>query len=462
MKQSIGKKLTWILCFLGIFMILICMANISALKYIQGYNNAILQDVKKMEAADQETMDDFLFNSDRIQIRIEGTYKFDMMLVVAVIVVMAAIMLIAKKTIINAAKSAGRQMQEIVDGLASDQGDLTKRVNIRSRDEIGQLADGINNFVSILQKLIVKLKQESVNMNASINSATEQIDESNQHVMGISAVMQEMAASMQEVSATMESLTKVSSDNLENVQKISVNAEEQSTEVMEIKEHALQMQNQAGTSRSKVSEVVSSLKGEMEAAVTECNNVKKVVELTENILNIAGQTNLLALNASIEAARAGEAGRGFAVVADEIRVLADECRDAANDIQGISDVVVHAVDGLCNNSYAMMKFVTTDVMQDYDTFVSVTAAYADEAAGISGTFLDFQTKASDMEISIRNMNDGIRDISSTIEECTRGIAQAAEGTVELASAMSQIKEGADGNKQISDRLMTETEKFQKI
>lgn len=367
-----------------------------------------------------------------------------------------------KKTIINAARSAGQQVQEIVEGLTADNGDLTKRINIHSNDEIGQLANGFNNFVAALQKLIVKLKQESVNMDVSINTATKQIDESNQHVMSISAVMQELAASMEEVSATMDSLNRTSSENLKSVQVISTDAQEQSTEVMNIKEHALQMQETADSSRGRVSAVVEDLQGQIEAAVKECYNVTRVVELTENILKIAGQTNLLALNASIEAARAGEAGRGFAVVADEIRQLADECRDTANDIQGVSDVVVHAVDGLCKDSYKMMQFVSDDIMADYDKFVSITASYAEDAEDISSTFLDFKTKASGMEESIRNMNEQIGNVTVTIEECTKGIGQAAEGTTELANAMGQIKEESDDNREIVERLVAETEKFHKI
>ena len=467
MKHSIGKKLLIILGFLGVMLILICFANISALNYIAGFNEAILKDVDTLwkesgQSASQELMDDFTTNGNRIILRIDGTYKFNVALIVVIILLMAAILIIAKKTISNQAKSAGMQMQSMVDDLAANKGDLTKRVTIKSRDEIGQLAAGINNFVTALQKLIVKIRQEAVNMDESIHSTTGRIDKSNQNVMNISAVMEELSASMEEVSVTMGVLNDTSFSNLESISRISREAEEHNNEAKGIKEHALQLKTEADDSRSKVKDSIEGMTNKLEEAVKECNNVSKVVELTENILNIAGQTNLLALNASIEAARAGEAGKGFAVVADEIRNLADECRVTANDIQSISDVVVQAVDGLSKNSYEMMNFVAEDIMKDYDSFVATAVRYANDAENISSTFLDFETKASDMAETIRKMNSGINDVTVTIEECAKGVSQAAEGTTELADAMHEIMQDSEYNRDISERLMEETERFKKI
>lgn len=467
MKYSIGKKLTWILCFLGMVLLLICVANISALNYIKGYNTSILNDMnmlieKEEGIVPEKILNDFHLNSSKIVTRIDGTFVFDAGLCVLIVLVMAVIMLIARKTIVSEARSAGRQMQEMVEGLAASNGDLTKRVIIRSRDEIGQLADGINNFVSALQSLIVRLKGEARNMDVSISSTAKQIDKSNQHIMEISTVMEELAASMQEVAASMERLTEVSSDNLERIMVIGSSSAEYNARTQKIKEHALLVQKNADSSRSNVTDVVSGLKGQMDGAFEECKNVEKVVELTQNILNIAGQTNLLALNASIEAARAGEAGKGFAVVADEVSKLAAECRDTAGDIQSISDIVVHAVERLSRNSHDVMEFVSGNIIEDYDKFVAVTSDYASDAAAISSTFLEFSTQASGMVDSIRNMNDGIRDVTVTIEECANGISQSSEKTAGLKDAMNLIMEESKGNKQISKRLMMETEKFKKI
>ena len=92
--------------------------------------------------------------------------------------------------------------------------------------------------------------------------------------------------------------------------------------------------------------VMNAIRQKLSDAVAESHNVKQINELTGNILSVASQTNLLALNASIEAARAGEAGRGFAVVADEIRILADDSRNTANNIQTVSNLVISAVESL--------------------------------------------------------------------------------------------------------------------
>ena len=469
MRKSIGKKVIAMLSLLGIMLLLVCVSNMSAMKFIRGYNEEISQNIDELQKAvasgdtalAEEIETSLIMNGNHISFRIDGTYIFDVVLIVVILITMAIIIIIALKTIAGPAKSADKQLGQIVEDIQLDRIDLTKRIQVRSKDEIGQLVDGINVFMKSLQELIQKLQLESDNMEISVNSTAEQIENSNNNVMNVSSVMEELAASMQEISATMEQLAMASSDNLQGVKDISESANDGNVMVSDIKVRAGAMHKQTKESRANAVVVLKDIGDKLNVALDDSQNVKKIDELTDNILSIASQTNLLALNASIEAARAGEAGKGFAVVADEIRQLADSSRDTASDIQNISGLVMEAVGRLSDYAQKMLGFIGEDIIRDYDTFENIVSQYEQDADTISEIFNEFARKASNMTNTMQQMSDGIRDISATVEEGANGITHAAGDTSALADSIARIKEESDNNKRVCENLKTEVSRFEK-
>lgn len=470
MRKSIGKKVIAMVLFLGVFLLLVCALNMSALNFIAQYNNEILQGFESYgqaaqsgdEAMVQKTTETLAQSMNHITLRISGTQTFDKVLIILIILIMANTIFIALKSIATPAKSADRQLQDIVSGITANHGDLTKRIEVHSEDEIGQLVNGINGFIVALQELMKKLQQESANMESSVNSITKKVDSSNNNVTNVSSVMEELAASMEEISATLTQLAESGRDNLEEVQNISQSADEGNNIVSDIKGRAGAMHKQTVDSKKNTTDMLRDIGTKLETAVEESQSVKKIDELTGNILSIASQTNLLALNASIEAARAGEAGKGFAVVAEEIRQLADNSRDTANDIQNISGLVTQAVQRLSDNARNMLQFIGEDIVKDYDKFVEVVRQYEEDADTMSHIFNQFAAKASNMTENMQRMSNGIRDISATVEEGAKGITQAAEDTSTLADAISQIKDEVTDNKRISENLKAEVSRFEKV
>ena len=126
--------------------------------------------------------------------------------------------------------------------------------------------------------------------------------------------------------------------------------------VSEIRNKAQSFRTEAVNSKKNTVGMMTSNSELLEVAIENSRSVEKINSLTSEILSISSQTNLLALNASIEAARAGDAGKGFSVVADEIRVLADNSRDTANNIQHISVAVTQAVEELARDANEMLNF----------------------------------------------------------------------------------------------------------
>ena len=467
MKKSIGAKITAMLVYLGIILILACVLNMSALSYIRGFNNDIQKattDIQQLvqngEASNISQAEGELDNAiHRITLRIEGTYTFDIILMIFILLNIGLTIVVARWSIIQPVKSADDQLREIIRGIEENHIDLTKRIKIRSQDEIGQMVDGINLFMESLQDLVRKLQAESDNMAFSVKNTSEEVDNSNSNVMGVSSIVEELAASMEEISATMEQLSEASEDNLQGAKNISDSAENGSEVVVEIKERASKMHAQTVENRKATIDMMREIGDLLGAAVKDSQSVKQIDELTNNILSIASQTNLLALNASIEAARAGEAGKGFAVVAEEIRQLADSSRVTANDIQNISAYVMEAVERLSTNAENMLKFIGDDVIKDYDDFMEVVEQYEKDADAMSVFFNDFAAKASDMTDTLKNMSSNISSVSVTVEEGANGLSNAAGDTSALVESVGRIKSEMEDNKRIYENLKTEVDRF---
>ena len=470
MRKSIGKKIAAWITLLGVFMILICVLDLGALNKINQYKAGIVQNVETIktagsggDAADltavQENTDYLL---ERIGIRIEGTELFNIILIIVAIVIYVVILIVVRQTITKPAQDASRHLGEMVDKIEKDEGDLTQRLAVRSKDEIGQMANGVNEFIAQLQGLMLKVQEESANILQSVSEVSSQVSDSNQSALSISSAMEELAASMEEISATVEHIAAGTTEILGSIQDISTRADNGAETIASIKGHAEELHTQTIDSKEKTTAIFEEISRVLNASVEESKNVEKINELTGNILDIASQTNLLALNASIEAARAGEAGKGFAVVADEIRNLADNSRDTANDIQNISNMVTGAVDALAGNAEKMIQFISEHVMKDYDGFVDVADQYQNDADEMNLILMDFAKKASTIANTMTEMDSGIRNISITVDESANAVTQVANDTATLVNAMSQIQTETDHNQDISVKLGNEVKRFKQV
>ena len=398
----------------------------------------------------------------KIDKKIFNTYLFNVIMIVVFILMVGATFLIVVRTIASPAKRASGHLNQIVEKIEKDEGDLTERITVKTQDEVGQLVSGVNGFIEQLQSLMKKLKGESARMMESADTITDRVNISNENVNSVSAAMEQLAASMEEVSASLEQITEGSNDIYEKVQAMAGRAGNGAELVEQIKIRAQTIRKAAVGSKAAASEMIEQIRTMLEQAVQDSKSVGRINELTGDILDISSQTNLLALNASIEAARAGDAGKGFAVGAGEIRVLADNSRDAANNIQSISNMVTAAVEKLAQNAENMLEFIDENVMKDYDGFVDVANNYHHDAEDVDAILTEFASGTAEMQVTMQRINVGINDIATTVDESAKGVSNVAENTGSLVEAMAHIQKETQNSQSISRELCGEVERFKKV
>ena len=346
--------------------------------------------------------------------------------------------LVARWAIIMPIKRTTRELNKIIKSIEEEQGDLSLRISVKSKDEIGMLVRGINRFLDILDQIIGNMIDSCGQMAVAQERVRESIHITNANAQNTSATTEELAAGMKNVTDNMEKVgdeTRKVHLSSENMMK---QAKEGSDYAGEIRERAKGLQDKARESKEEAGNMLTQIGSAVNHSISDTKQIDKITELTEDILGVASQTNLLALNASIEAARAGEAGKGFAVVAEEIRHLADDSKQTANRIQSISEKVVTSVARLSGEAERMLQFVGGKVMEDYDVLEHTGKQYFTDAATLH-EIMENITQASDalgytME-RVAQTNEGIM---LTVNESAEGISNVVENTAGVADGMKEI------------------------
>ncbi|TAM85061.1 MAG: HAMP domain-containing protein [Candidimonas sp.] len=276
--------------------------------------------------------------------------------------------------------------------------DFSSAIEVRGRDEIGQLLRALGSMVAGLSAAISEVRSGT----DAIAAAAAQISTGNED---LSSRTEEQASSLAQTAATMEEMTATVRQSAENTDRAATLAQTATKTV--------------GEGKAIVAELVSTM-SEIEA------KSKQVGDIVGTIDSIAFQTNILALNAAVEAARAGEQGRGFAVVASEVRALAQRSAAAAKEIKALIDASVGVTDKgneRAQHAGAKMRDIVADIQHVTDIMGEISAASREQTTGIE-----------EINTAVAQMDDVTRQNASLVER------SAASGTSlkDQASALARL------------------------
>ena len=308
-----------------------------------------------------------------------------------------------------------RPLQEAVDVAdAVAKGDLTRNIEVQSRDEVGKLLQALRDMNDSLTGIVGEMR----NATDSITTASQEIAAGN---ADLSQRTEEQASSLEETASSMEELTSTVRQNAENARQA----------------------NQLATSASDIAVQGGKVVGDVVHTMASISDSsKKIVDIISVIDSIAFQTNILALNAAVEAARAGEQGRGFAVVAGEVRNLAQRSAGAAKEIKALIDDSVSKVDvgaKQVDQAGATMTEIVQAVKRVTDIMSEIAAASNEQSAGID-----------QVNQAIAQMDQVTQQNAALVEEAAAAAESMEEQALNLKQAMSVFKLNGRAHKNAED------------
>lgn len=310
----------------------------------------------------------------------------------------------------------------IVD-LAQGNADLTQRLAVNSNDDLGQIAEAVNRFVSNLQEMMLEISQSTDHISAGIEQLRAQTEHNNTVLVDHASETDQVVVAITEMSSTADSVAQNAAQSATFTQQ-SADEAQKSKAVVEGAVHG-----------------VADLVNEVEAMALNIQTMNEDTHRISTVLSVIGeiadQTNLLALNAAIEAARAGEQGRGFAVVADEVRTLAARTQQSTSEINEMltrlrngADMVVRAMD-ITKASCQQTAETTASVNDNLDSMTN-------SVMQINDLGIQIATAAEEQSSVTEEINRNMTMIQGIVNQLTDNGQKTMDSTRDLASSNEQL------------------------
>lgn len=363
-------------------------------------------------------------------------------IIIAIFIVMLLAGKITKQT---------NKLLHILNDLESGDGDLTKRIKIDTKDEIGMMAHAFNRFMDNLENMISGVKvnaREVAGGTDLLNQGTKKTKENsmvvNKRMEVVSQDTLKISNSISEMTASISGIADSAENTAQDTQKISGVAEN----INVLAKNSGKLALDAKDEMEKIKKISSET---MELSVLLGNEAKEIGKIIDTIKEITDQTNLLALNASIEAARAGEQGRGFGVVAEEIRKLAETNSVSAKNIEEIIKNIQQLIDKTIRSTSSSETNIIEGSKIVEEVYIKLNQIIED-IGGINGKIQNIAAATEEQSATTSELSLVMEEINSSnikIEEAVEEIAASIEAQVEIEN---KLDDGANKLKGSSEDL----------
>lgn len=355
----------------------------------------------------------------------------------------------------------GKSTRSILEALKiTAKGDLTKRVTLYQRDELGLISAGINQTLDDLQSLVSQLKADSgfiktqsSNIQYQVSQVKTTISDSNSALQEMATGSQEQAAGTSQINQSLEELSNAIHEIAEALSLMTQAAEQGNTQ-------SITGQSVIETAIKEIDHVAQAT---LDFSVT-ANSLQQKTAAIENIVlmitTIANQTNLLALNAAIEAARAGEHGQGFAVVADEVRKLAEQSGFAAKQVRQIileiqeepSKTVSSVETGIMHVQSGQK--ILAEAGKTFSATKKSIQSLTDEITRVSGLSQQMAANAGEMSASVEEQEAIARNIASKMQEIAAHSTNQEDASLVLEKVADELAQKAEHLDNLSKKFKT--------
>ena len=400
----------------------------------------------------------------------------------AVLFITLTIMFFSNSLVIKPVRTIASMLKDISEG----EGDLTVRLEVKGRDELGEMGTCFNATIGKIEKMIKEIKRESVslhevgeNLSSNMTETASAVNQIAANISGIKNRTLKQAAGVEHTHLTVSDIVK----KIENLNSLIERQSEVIFQSSKLIEEMVDNINKAGIILQKNSESVENLEKASETGkesimeIAELINKvavesESLIEASSIIQNIAGQTNLLSMNAAIEAAHAGDSGKGFSVVAEEIRKLAGTAEEQGRSITSVLHNLKNSIDGV--------SFLSEQVTQQFDNVFGLTCVVKDQEADIksamdrqsrgSGEILDAINRINEITVQVRDnashmlsgsriVLDEMENLSGMTNEISGSMNEMTIGTTEINSAINEINEISRLNNKSITILLEQVSRF---
>ncbi len=345
---------------------------------------------------------------------------------VVITILMLVIAFLVSKIIVSPLKQANEAIRQIAEG----GGDLTKRLEVRSKDEIGKVAENVNKMIDAYGDMIKNIISSANKVVMTVDSLKEGAKKSAEGAKNQASQASHIATAAEEMTQTITDIAKNASVASETSEK----AMETANKGKEVADGAVASVGRVHSSTVELASMIDKLN----------NRANEIGDIVTVIKDIADQTNLLALNAAIEAARAGEQGRGFAVVADEVRKLAERTIKATAEISG-------KISAVQSESEQTMKS-----MGDASEEVTKATEYIRQVGESLNYIVEKVHKVRDQ---ITQIATAVDEQSAASEEVANNIERTSAISREMAALSDEVMDNVKALLNVAEELRSSTSGF---